>query len=611
VSVLVNPAEGSYVDDKNAFLMNRRHLLNAALLGAGGAVIAGCGSEDADVPEEELWAGFDEHITERTLAEAEKLFGLNFTDAERKQMFSAGFGTRAGDVINDRVKMLQELRGIDIPNSLAPSLVFDPRLPGMAYPRQGNVVSLYQENIAARPGDDESVAFATIKQQARWIANGEITSRELTDIYLDRIERLGERLECFVTVTPKMARAQADQADRERRAGRVRGPLHGIPYAAKDLLDTNGVRTTWGAMPYRDRVAESNSAVIRKLYQAGAVLLGKTTLGAIAYGDVWFGGVTRNPWNTEEGSSGSSAGSASATAAGLCAFSIGTETLGSIVSPSDRCGTTGLRPTFGRVSRVGAMALCWSLDKIGPICRSVEDTALVLSAINGFDVEDAGSIDVGFSYMGGRPVNELTVGYDPAWFEGEDLRSTDVEALNALNRLGTNVTELQLPDMLVDAIMPALMVEAAAAFEDLTLSNRDDEMRWQVDRAWPNGWRQSRFISAVDYVQGDRLRRKFMHEMHDFFSQVDVVFGPSFGSPMLRITNFTGQPCIVMRAGFEEIKSRPRFDGPAEDEIPDTTHRVPRSVCLWSGLFDEANIVTVARALETELGVAGERPTLS
>ncbi|MFQ5982895.1 MAG: amidase [Woeseiaceae bacterium] len=603
--------QGELMSESKTLVMNRRHLLNAALLGAGGTVFGGCGREDAGVPEEELWAGFDEHITERTLAEAEKLYGLSFTDTERKQLFSGGFADSEGEVLTDRVKTLRDMRDIDIPNSLAPSLVFDPRVPGVEYPRQGNFVSLYQENIAARPGDAESVAFATVKQLARWIANGEITSRELTEIYLDRIERLGGQLECFVTVTPEIARAQADQADRERAAGRVRGPLHGIPYGAKDLLDTNGVKTTWGAMPYRDRVATSNGAVIRKLYEAGAVMLGKTTLGAIAYGDVWFGGITRNPWNTEEGSSGSSAGSAAATAAGLCAFSIGTETVGSIVSPYDRCGTTGLRPTFGRVSRAGAMALCWSLDKIGPICRGAEDTALVLAAINGFDIDDAGSIDMGFSYNGGRPVNELTVGYDPRWFEGEDVRATDTAALDALKRIGTNVAELHLPDMPVEAIMPALMVEAAAAFEDLTLSNRDDELRWQVNRAWPNGWRQARFISAVDYVQGDRLRRRTMREMHDFFSQVDVVLGPSFSSPMLRLTNFTGQPCMAMRAGFEEIKSRPRFEGPPEDEIPEATHRIPRSVSLWSGLFDEANIITVARALEAELGVASERPTIS
>ena len=599
------------MSERDSLLLDRRRLLNAALLGAGSAVVAGCSREGTGLSDEELWAGFDDAITVRSLAEAEKLFGVSFTDQERDQALRGSFADSDDGHFDRQAGTLRERREIEIPNDLAPSLVFDPRIPGVDYPQQRNSVSLFQENIRARPTDEESIAFATVKEQARWIANGEITSRELTDIYLDRIERYGDLLECFVTVTPEIARAQADQADRERRAGRVRGPLHGIPYGVKDLLDTNGVRTTWGAMPYKDRFASSNGAVIRRLFEAGAVMLGKTTLGAIAYGDVWFGGVTRNPFNTEEGSSGSSAGSASATAAGLCAFSIGTETLGSIVSPSDRCGTTGLRPTFGRVSRAGAMALCWSLDKIGPICRSVEDTALVLSAINGYDVDDAGSIDAGFSYVGGRPMNELTVGYDPRWFEGEDVRSTDTAALEALRGIGTNVIELQLPELPVDSIMPGLFIEAAAAFEDLTLSDRDDELRWQVDRAWPNGMRQARFFSAIDYVQSDRLRRRVMGEMHDFFSQVDVVFGPSFNSPMLRVTNFTGHPCIAMRAGFEDRKSRARFEGPSEEEIPDTMHRIPRSVSLWSRLFNEGAIITVARTLEAELGVAAERPDLA
>jgi Asp-tRNA(Asn)/Glu-tRNA(Gln) amidotransferase A subunit family amidase len=417
-------------------------------------------------------------------------------------------------------------------------------------------------------------------------------------------------LECFVTVTPEVARAQADQADRERATGQVRGPLHGIPYGVKDLLDTKDIPTTWGAEPYKDRVASSDGAVVRRLQDAGAVMLGKTTLGALAWGDVWFGGETRNPWNPKEGASGSSAGSGSATAAGLCSFGIGTETLGSIVSPSDRNGLTGLRPTFGRVSRAGAMALSWSMDKIGPMCRYTEDTALVLSVLNGFDVDDASSIDMGFSYDGRQAISDLTVGYDPNWFEGEDVRSTDKTALEALARLNVTLKEITLPDLPVDEIVVPLDAESAAAFDELTLSGRDDLLRRQIKYAWPNNFRASRFYSAVDYVQADRLRRDIMKKTHEFFSQVDVVFGPSFDTPMLTLTNLTGQPCLAMRAGFEEITPRELFDHP-ENDTDETLHRIPRSVSLWSNLFEEGKLIQVGRALETELGVVNERPPLA
>ncbi|MDH3990121.1 MAG: amidase, partial [Gammaproteobacteria bacterium] len=353
-----------------------------------------------------------------------------------------------------------------------------------------------------------------------------------------------------------------------------------------------------------------DGAVVSLLRDAGAVLLGKTTLGALAWGDVWFGGETRNPWNPKEGASGSSAGSGSATAAGLCSFGIGTETLGSIISPSDRNGLSGLRPTFGRVSRVGAMALCWSLDKIGPMCRFTEDTAIVLSVLNGFDEFDSGSVDMGFAYDGRQSVSDLSIGYDPSWFEGEDVNDTDKAALEALKRLGATVQQIKLPDMPVNEIMPALGVESAAAFEELTLSGRDDLLRRQINNAWPNSFRQARYFSAVDYVQADRLRRKLMQQTHEFFAQVDVVFGPSFGTPMLSLTNFTGQPSLAIRAGFEEITPRSLFDNP-ENDTDETLHRIPRSVSLWANLFDEGKMISVGRALEAELGVVAERPTLS
>ena len=601
------------MNEKDTWLLDRRRILYAALMSGSGAALAACAprddSADTAAPNGDLWAGFDTRITERTLAEAEKLFGLQFTETERRQILGGPVEVAEDGFFAEQLESLNILRSQEIPISLAPAMKFDPRLPGVSYPEQANVVNLFPEEIATVPDDAESIAFASVKQQARWMTTGQITSRELTEIYLERIERHANLLECFVTVTPDIARAQAETADRERATGQVRGPLHGIPYGVKDLLDTADIRTTWGAEPYKDRVPATDSAVVRRLQDAGAVMLGKTTMGALAWGDVWFGGETRNPWNPKEGSSGSSAGSGSATAAGLCSFAVGTETLGSIVSPSDRNGLTGLRPTFGRVSRVGAMALCWSLDKIGPMCRYVEDNALVLTVLNGFDTNDASSIDMGFTYDGRQSVSELTVGYDPSWFEGDDVRATDNAALAAIGDIGVTLREVTLPDLPLTEIMAPLKVESAAAFEELTLSGRDDLLRRQINNAWPNSFRQARFFSAIDYVQADRLRRSIMHEAQAFFSQVDVIFGPSFGNPMMTLTNYTGQPCLVMRSGFEESTPRALFNHP-ENDADETLHRIPRSVSLWSDLFQEGKLILVARALEAELGVVNERPQL-
>ncbi len=595
---------------KETLLLNRRRVLYAALMGGSGAALLACAPPEESASETDIWAGFDDRITERSLAEAEKLFGLNFSEEERRLILGGPVEEGEDGVFTTQVKNLQSMRSQQMPNSFTPAMTFNPRLPGVAYLDQENSVTLFPEEIASLPDNAEDIAFASVKQQARWMTTGQITSRELTDIYLSRIEQYGDLLECFVTVTADIARGQADRADRERVTGQVRGPLHGIPYGVKDLLDTKDILTTWGAEPYKDRVASSDGAVVRLLRDAGAVMLGKTTLGALAWGDVWFGGETRNPWNPKEGASGSSAGSGSATAAGLCSFGIGTETLGSIVSPSDRNGLSGLRPTFGRVSRAGAMALCWSLDKIGPMCRHTEDTALVLAALNGFDASDPSSIDMGFSYDGRQDISDLTIGYDPTWFEGEDVRPTDRAALEALERLNATVKEITLPDLPVDEIMAPLNAESAAAFDELTLTGRDDLMRRQIKNAWPNSFRESRFYSSVDYVQADRLRRVAMQKTHEFFSQVDVVFGPSFGTPMLTLTNFTGQPCLTMRAGFEEITPRSLFNHP-ENDTDETLHRIPRSVTLWSNLFEEGKILRVGRALEAELGVVNERPPLT
>ncbi len=362
-----------------------------------------------------------------------------------------------------------------------------------------------------------------------------------------------------------------------------------------------------------DRVPDGDARVVELLRSAGAVLLGKTTLGALAYGDIWFGGKTRNPWNLNEGSSGSSAGSASATAAGLCGFAIGTETLGSITSPSQRCGTTGLRPTFGRVSRAGAMVLCWSLDKIGPICRSVEDCALVLAAINGGDPADRGSIDAPFNFDAQAGIEGMRLGWLPAAFDDE---ATDVDraALDAARRLGIELVELRLPDLPYGSLMGVLYAEAAAAFEELTLSDRDDELTWQEKGAWPNAFRKARFLSAVDHVQLDRLRYRVMEALRGLFDQVDALIGPFMTGPMLVASNFTGHPCLHLRAGFLEVATRSASSladgklraGQAAADGP--SFEVPAGISLWAGLFDEGRLCNLGMALEKELGVSERRP---
>nr|WP_281380099.1 amidase [Prosthecomicrobium pneumaticum] len=466
------------------------------------------------------------------------------------------------------------------------------------------------------PADDEDIAFSPVTALAGWIASGALSSRRLTEIYLDRIARLGPLLECYAMVTPEIARAEADAADALTRAGINLGPLHGIPYGLKDLFDTKDVVTGWGAEPFRDRVPAADATIVTRLRAAGAVLLGKTTVGALAYNDIWYGGQTRNPWNLNEGSSGSSAGSASATAAGLCAFAIGTETLGSITSPSQRCGTTGLRPTFGRVSRAGGMALCWSLDKVGPICRAVEDTAFVLAALNGFDARDRGSIAAPFGFDRDASIAGLRLGYLPDAF-GEGANAVDHAALEAARRLGVEVVPVGLPDLPYGALMNILYAEAAAAFEGLTLGDLDDTLTWQDDGAWPNTFRKARFLSAVDHVQLDRLRYRVMRALDGLFGEVDTLIGPFMTGPMLIASNFTGHPCLHLRAGFLESGSRSLASlgagklttGTADDA--GRTFTVPQGISLWGRLFEEGPILALGMALEKELGVAARRPTFA
>jgi Asp-tRNA(Asn)/Glu-tRNA(Gln) amidotransferase A subunit family amidase len=473
---------------------------------------------------------------------------------------------RGADVVRERKILVDDLdsgaSGVQRPvesmlrfdNSMPTATRFDPRLPNFRMPAPGSP-RFSRATARPLPENEADIAFASIGELAGWISAGALTSRRLTEIYLSRIDMLGPKLECFATVTAERALAEADAADALMRGGVNLGPLHGLPYGLKDLFDTAGIPTGWGAEPYRDRVPAADATLVRKLRVAGAVLLGKTTVGALAYNDIWYGGWTRNPWNLNEGSSGSSAGSASAAAAGLCAFSIGTETLGSITSPSQRCGTTGLRPTFGRVSRAGGMALCWSLDKIGPICRFVEDTGFVLAAINGGDGADRFSIEAPFRFDAGADISGMKLGYLPEAF-GEGATDVDHAALAASRRLGVEVVEVSLPPLPYEALMNVLYAEAAAAFEDLTLSDLDDTLKWQGDGAWPSTFRKARFLSAVDHVQLDRLRYQVMLALDELFGKVDAVIGPFMTGPMLIASNFTGHPCLHLRAGFLELATR-------------------------------------------------------
>jgi Asp-tRNA(Asn)/Glu-tRNA(Gln) amidotransferase A subunit family amidase len=548
-------------------------------------------------------------VSAATFAEAEKLVEIVMTRADLAQA-----------AYNWRMQMapLYERRTgprkLELEPTLAPATQWNPSLPGTlpakpdASPAGRFIRSANQ--AAPLPSNDSDLAFAPVTQLSRWIENHMLTSERLTEIYLHRLERFDAKLHCVITLTREHALAQARKADAEIAAGHYRGPLHGIPWGAKDLLDTANIRTTYGAEPYRNRVPAADSTVVERLNAAGAVLVAKLSLGALALNDVWFGGQTMNPWLPEEGSSGSSAGPGAATAAGLVGFAIGSETGGSIVSPSMRCGVTGLRPTYGRVPRTGAMTLCWSLDKLGPMTRCVEDTMLVLNAISGPDVGDVASVPSTLTFDAGADVAGLRVGYFPAWMKENPATDVDRAALEAVKKLGMKPVAVSIPDWPYDSLYLILFAEAAAAFEELTLSHRVDELKAQVADAWPNVFRQSRFLSAVDFVQADRLRRKVALEMARVFSEVDVLLVPSLRDEMLVITNFTGHPSLTLRAGFIEVAEA------RSDWAPDPRHplpkfspprRVPHGVTLIGRLLDEGRLAEVGMALEKAFGVAGER----
>ena len=546
-------------------------------------------------------------VSSATFAEAEKLVEVEMTVADRTE--AAGNWRMAMAPLYER---RTGPRKVALEPTLAPYSRWDPVLPNeKAVPVRDRFIRS-KTDPGPLPARDEDIAFAPLTKLSRWIEQRKLTSERLTNIYLERLQRFDPTLHCVITLTRELALTQARQADKEIAAGQYRGPLHGIPWGAKDLLDTAGIATTYGAEPYRNRVPTVDAAVVQRLHDAGAVLVAKLSLGALALNDIWFGGQTMNPWLLEEGSSGSSAGPGAATAAGLVGFAIGSETGGSIVSPSMRCGVTGLRPTYGRVPRNGAMTLCWSLDKLGPMARSVEDTLLVLHAISGPDAADVSSVPSKLDYDANAPVKGLRVGYFPGWMKEAPATDVDRAALEAVKKLGMVPVEVSLPDWPYDSLNLILFAEGAAAFEELTLSHQVDQLKAQVPDAWPNTFRQARFLSAVDFVQADRLRRKVANEMARIFSQVDVLLVPSLRDEMLVITNFTGHPSLTMRAGFVEV-AEARSDWAPDPNKPlpkfSPPRRVPHGVTFIGRLFDEGTLGRVGLAMERDLGVVDARPS--
>ena len=546
-----------------------------------------------------LWAkvAAGEDITATSIAAAEELAGLKFDDAERAMMLE-GLKTQQGRI--------EALHKVPLPNAVSPAIIFDPMPAGKSPPLRAKR-GMVRTPVAARslPASDEEIAFLPVTELSELIRRGKLKPTRLTEIYLERLKRYDPVLRCVITLTEERARAQAKQADAEIARGNYRGPLHGIPWGAKDLLAVKGYRTTWGAGPYKEQVIDEDATVVQRLDRAGAILLAKLTLGELAQGDMWYGGRTRNPWKVEAGSSGSSAGPASATAGGLVGFSIGSETLGSISSPSTVCGTTGLRPTYGRVPKTGAMALSWTMDKLGPICRSAEDCAIVLDAIYGPDGKDKSAITASYNWDASVSPRSLRIGYVKAAFDlplmdPKDEKRTlhgskqwDDRALEALRGMGIDLIPVELPDLPYDAMRIILTAEAAAAFDELTRSNRDAELVQQSRFDWANTFRTARFIPAVDYINANRVRSSTIEAWDQLMEKVDVIVTPTNAAnlPQLVATNLTGHPAVILPNGFR----------------PDGT---PVSLTFLGNLFEEGKLLAVANAYQRATGFHKVRPAI-
>jgi Asp-tRNA(Asn)/Glu-tRNA(Gln) amidotransferase A subunit family amidase len=592
---------------------SRRQFLTQTSLGLLAAATAyrGYAQQPADLPPGAPPAygtgpAVGPEVSASTFAEAEKLAQVQLTAAQRNMAASSWRKTMAA-----LYERRTGPRKVALEATLAPASRWDPMLPGLKHEPERDQFIRSNSDPGPVPTNDEDIAFASVTNLSIWIEQRKLTSDRLTRIYLKRLERFDPKLHCVITLTRDLALSQAKQADDEITAGHYRGPLHGIPWGAKDLLDTAGILTTYGAEPFRNRVPAEDAVVVKRLHQAGAVLVAKLSLGTLALNDVWFGGQTMNPWLLEEASSGSSAGPGAATAAGLVAFAIGSETGGSIVSPAMRCGVTGLRPTYGRVARTGAMTLCWSLDKLGPMTRTVEDAMLVLHAISGPDAGDVDSVPSKLDFDANAGVKGLRVGYFPRWLNENPATAVDRAAIGVLKKVGMIPVEMNIPDWPYDCLNLILFAEGAAAFEELSLSGEMNHLKAQVPDAWPNIFREARFLSAVDFVQADRFRRKVAEEMARVFSLVDLLIVPSLRDEMLTTTNFTGHPSLTLRAGFIEV-SKARSDWAPDPNHPmptfSTARRVPHGVTLIGRLFDEGTLVSAGLALERAFGVVDERP---
>ncbi len=519
-------------------------------------------------------------ISKATLRAALRVIGLSYTDAEldtllaERGRFGGYFAGRG-----DRRNAYDAIRSVPLSNADRPALYFRPLSPARPIPDRAPVFAPVPSDVK-RPARLEDVAFWPIPKLAALLRSGQVTSVELTRMYLDRLRRYDPQLHAVVTLTDSLALRQARAADSAFARGRVKSVLQGIPFGVKDLYAVPGYPTTWGARPYEHRVLDETATPVKKLENAGAVLVAKLTSGALAMGDVWFGGMTRNPWNTEEGSSGSSAGPAAAVSAGLVPFALGTETLGSIISPSTRTGITGLRPGFGRVSKHGVMALSWSMDKVGPLCRDASDCALVFDAIRGADPADPSSVDAPFPYRAGTPLSGLRIGYLASAFGG-DRKGADLDraVLEVLKARGATLVPLQLPDLPVNALRIILDAEAGAAFDTLTRSGLDSLLVRQTSGSWPNIFRAGHFIPAVEYIQANRVRRLLQERMRRLLDGFDVYVSPAFAGGNLLVTNLTGHPCVAVPDGF-------------------TDGGEPSSITFCGPMYGEAGVLEAAAAYQ-------------
>ncbi len=522
-------------------------------------------------------------ITRQVVADAEKVIGLNFSDQKRDMML---------DGLNARLNSYEKIRAQKIPYTTPPAVLFNPIPVGFKFDTHFKKLKWSSPRKIKLPHDLEELAFCSVGELALLIKSRKISSEQLTRIYLERLKKYGPKLECVITLTEDLALAQARRADREIAAGKYRGPLHGIPYGAKDLLSTKGIRTTWGSVPFTNQMFDEDATVITRLEKAGAVLVAKTTMGELAWGDVWFGGMTRNPWNPKNGSSGSSAGSSAGTSAGLFAFGIGSETHGSILSPATVCGVTGLRPTYGRVPRTGVMSLSWTMDKLGPICRTVEDCALVFNAIYGPDEMDQTVYNAPFNYRPKVDLRKLRIGYLKSDFAKEKNPTNDLATLEVLKSLGAKLIPIELPKFPVDDISFVLSTEGATAFDELTRSNQDDLMVRQIKNAWPNVFRKARFVPAVEYLQAQRIRYLLIQQMAKLMSDIDVYVAPTDTGDNLLLTNLTGHPSVGLPNGF-------------------SASGLPTSISFVGKLFGEANLLAAAKAYQDATGFHLKHPDLS